>query len=104
ALLQLGRLDRAAPDAREQARLREALARERSRLRGSPEDDSLAELFVERAEALLARQPGADEWKTVAVIAAQGLPAHASSRKPAPPPNRLAGRAVTVTLVRWPYT
>jgi hypothetical protein len=108
AVQQLGRLDGATPDAAKQAGLRATLAGLRTRLRASPEDDSIAELFLERAEALLGdgkgAAPGADAWTNAAVLAEQVLPAYLSWRQPAPVPNLIAGHPIAVTLVRWPYT
>jgi len=108
ALQQRSRLDRAPPDAAQQARVRAALAALTTRLRQSRRDDSIGELFLERAEALLAGRNGAapspDAWKNAAVLAEQVLPAYFSALQPAPPPNPLASHPLAVTLVRWPYT
>jgi len=74
----------------------------RRRLTASPRDESLGLLFVERAENASgsAAGPAAAE-----AILGQVLPAYAEAlaagpSAPAPP----AAAAITVTLVRWPYT
>jgi hypothetical protein len=108
AVQQFSRLELAPPDAAQRSALGGNLAALRARLRNSPQDDSIAELFLERAEALLGSgkgaAPGPDAWKNAAVIAGEVLPAYFAWQKPAPAPNQLASQPITVTLVRWPYT
>jgi hypothetical protein len=108
ALQQFSRLELVAPDAAQRSALAGSLAALRTRLRSAPQDSSIAELFLERAEALLGRGKGAppdpDSWKNAAVIANQVLPAYFEWQKAPPPQNQLASHPITVTLVRWPYT
>ena len=72
-------------------------------------DHTLAALFVERANGLLAAaEPAANERRTAAVILDSVLPAYdrviAGAVPPAPDVASATGQPVTVTLVRWPYT
>jgi hypothetical protein len=110
ALRQLGRL--AAPDAdprpTQGAELAVAVDGLRARLAGSGQDGSLAELFLERAEELLAGRkdfsPSPADLRDAAVLVEQVLPAYFAYLGPAAPAPAPEARAVTVTLVRWPYT
>jgi hypothetical protein len=108
AVQQFERLDFPVPDAARQSALRGNLAALHSRLRGSRQDDSIAELFLERAETVLAGRngsgPSAEDWRNAAVLAERVLPAYFALLKPAPPPSRQAVQPITVTLLRWPYT
>ena len=105
-LTQFGMLDATVPDAGKQADIRKAVAAAGERLRQSPEDDSIAQLFLEKAEQRLAAAKISDnDWKVLEVVAEQTLPAYYQARKtPLAPSTGTAGRLVTVTLVRWPYT
>jgi hypothetical protein len=100
ALERLGLLLGAGGDGAETARGK--LDAERSALAASNRDESLGMLFLERAESALARgdESGIAE---ASVIASSVLPAYPAMLLPssAPPPP---DAAVTVTLVRWPYT
>ncbi len=86
------------------------IAEWRTRLRGAREDDSIAELFLERAEARLERgkagkaKPSGDDLKNVAAVVERVLPAYLAVQKPASLENQRASQPITVTLVRWPYT
>lgn len=83
------------------ARLRELDAR----LSAGRGDDSLGRLFLESAQAEVAKAaPGADAPAAAAAIAGDILPRYFAALEPA---SRAAPRPapeVTVTLVRWPYT
>ncbi|HWC65086.1 MAG TPA: hypothetical protein VG777_03310 [Thermoanaerobaculia bacterium] len=91
AVEQLGRLEETGAAA---GGARDALAAERRALASSGRDESLALVFVERAEA----EPG-----TAPVVVSSVLPAYREIREPAAP-AAAAAPALTVTLVRWPYT
>jgi len=108
AVQQLERLDFPALDIAQQSALQGKLADLRSHIRSSKRDDSIAELFLERAEALLAGRngspPNGEDWKNAAVIASRVVPAYFALLKPAPLPIRQAVHPITVTLLRWPYT
>jgi len=103
-----GMLDAPSPDASQQAALKSALAAARQKLEASPRDDSIAEIFLERAESQLAHvdgsAPSADDWKIAKVITDQVLPAYFAADHPLAAPERASGKAVEITLVRWPYT
>ena len=89
-----------------QARLREDLAAARAKIDASKRDDSLAQLFLERAASQLNHADGsaatADEWRSARVILDQVLPAYFAP--PAAAPKGSSGKTARMTLVRWPYT
>jgi hypothetical protein len=95
-------------DAAKQAELKQEVAAERKKLASAPGDNSLALLFLERAESYTAHKDGsaptADEWRGARVILDQVLPAYYAAQKPAAPLERASGKTVEITLVRWPYT
>jgi hypothetical protein len=108
AVRHYGMLDAAPLDAARQAELRSAIEAGRRKLEGSERDDSLVQLFLERAAAQTAHAggaaPSADEWRSAQVIVSQVLPAYAAALTAAPPVQQTAGKTIDVTLVRWPYT
>jgi hypothetical protein len=95
-------------DAAKQETLKQDLAAERKRLASASGDNSLAQLFLERAESYTAHPdgsaPSADESRGARVILDQVLPAYYAAQKPAAPLQQALGRTVDITLVRWPYT
>jgi len=95
-------------DTAQQGRLKEDLAAARNKLVDSRDDDSIAQLYLERAESQIfhvdGSAPSADEWRSSRVILDQVLPAYYAARKPAAPLQKTAGKTVDITLVRWPYT
>jgi hypothetical protein len=93
-----------APAVAKQSRLRKSLQKMSADLRGSQQDHSIAQLFLERAEAGLTRSQGAAGWIAVETIVEQVLPAYFAVLKASPPSEHRAPAQVTVTLVRWPYT
>jgi hypothetical protein len=101
-------LDAGPLDAAQQSALKIDLAAARKKYAASKQDDSLAELFLERAESQTAHAdgsaPSSDEWRSARVILDQVLPAYSAGRKPASPLQRASGKTVDITLVRWPYT
>jgi len=108
ATLQYGLLDAPAVGAAQQSKLPAAIAAARAKIESSGHDDSIAELFLERAESEInhakGSQPAADDWRNADVILNQVLPAYAaalqSPASTAPP----SAKHVEITLVRWPYT
>ena len=108
AVWHYGMLDPAEPDAAKQAALRGAVAGELKKLTAAQRDDSIAQIFLERAGGWLnkadASAPSGDEWRAVQVIVEQVLPAYYAALKPAAPARQRAARTATLTLVRWPYT
>lgn len=101
---QFGKLDAVARDAEKQSELRAHLAKLRRQLSASKQDSSIALLFLEHAEARLAKSPNADDWKAAGIIVDQVLPAYAAALTSSPPQHPPAVAGVRVTLVRWPYT
>jgi hypothetical protein len=101
-------LDAPPLDAAQQSRLKEDLAATRKKLAASTDDDSIAQLYLERAESQIAHPdgsaPSADEWRSSRVILDRVLPAYYAAHKPAAPLQKTPGKTVDITLVRWPYT
>lgn len=101
-------LDAAPLDSARQSALKSALAAARKKLDASGRDDSIAQLFLERAETQVAHAdgsaPGPDDWRSAQVTLDQVLPAYYAAEKPPASLARAAGRTVDLTLVRWPYT
>jgi hypothetical protein len=103
-----GMLDASPLDAAHQSALKTDLASAQEKLAASKQDNSVAQLFLERAESQVAHAdgsaPSADEWRSARVILDQVLPAYYAALKPASPLKQASGKTVDVTLVRWPYT
>jgi hypothetical protein len=97
-------LDAATPVAAKQSGSRKSLQKLSIYLGGLQQDQSIAQLFLERAESGLTRSEGAAGWITVEAIVEQVLPAYFAALKASPPSEHRAPAEVTVTLVRWPYT
>jgi len=101
-------LDPVVPDEAKQSALRNHVAEELKKVSTSKRDDSIAQIFLEKANGWLNKPeraaPSPDEWRSVRVIVEQILPAYYAALKPAAPVQRQATRTATLTLVRWPYT
>lgn len=71
-------------------------------------DHGIGRLFLQRAQSALAATPkdpsDADELVFAQAVLERGIPAYLEALAPAEQPPTLAPPAVTVTLVRWPYT
>lgn len=108
AVRHFGMLDPAVPDEVKQTALRSSITAELKKLSNASRDDSIAQIFLERAAGWLNKPDGAppssDEWRAVKVIVEQVLPAYNAALKPAAPIQQQAVRTATLTLVRWPYT
>ena len=108
AVRHFGMLDAAPVDAGRQAELRAAIDAESRKLVSSAHDDSILQIFFERAAGQAAHAdgsaPSADEWRSVQVIVSQVLPAYGAALKSAPPSHPARSKTIDVTLVRWPYT
>jgi len=91
-----------------QTALKQDITAARVKLAASSSDESLPELFLQRAQSYTAHPDGsaptADEWRGAHVILDQVLPAYYAALKPAAPMQQTAGKEVEITLVRWPYT
>jgi len=103
-----GMLDPLVPDDAKQSALRSQVAEELKKVSTSRRDDSIAQIFLEKANGWLNKPEGAapssDEWRSTRVILEQVLPAYYAALKPAAPLQQKAARTATLTLVRWPYT
>ena len=108
AVRHYGMLDAPPLDAAQQGKVKEEIAGQRKKLAASSADDSLAQLFLERAESYTAHPdgsaPSTDEWRGARVVVEQVLPAYFAARQPANPVATPSGKTVQITLVRWPYT
>ncbi len=108
AVRHYGMLSTAPVDPSRQMALKQSLAAERKKLLNSRRDESIAQLFLERAESQTAHADGsvasADEWRSATVILEQVVPAYEAARKPAAPVQQVSGKTIEITLVRWPYT
>lgn len=81
-----------------------ALAAFATRLAEAGVDHSLGRVFLEAAEGDLADTAAAAKHAVAAAVAAEVLPRYFAALAPAPPRAAAGPPAVTVTLVRWPYT
>jgi hypothetical protein len=104
AIQQFARLDAVEPGLAKQSELRKSLRAIRNQLVASQRDESIGQLFVERAEARLTKSPIGDDWMAAGTIVEQVVPAYFATSKASPIPSHSAPVGVTVTLVRWPYT
>jgi hypothetical protein len=95
-------------DAAQQATLKQDLDAISKQLAASATDESIAQLFVQRAQSYTSppdgSAPTADEWRGARVILDQVLPAYEAAKKPAAAIEQASGKTVDITLVRWPYT
>jgi len=95
-------------DAAQQSVVKANLAAALKKFAASNQDESLAQLFLERAESQTVHPDGsvptADEWRSARVILDHVLPAYFTAKKPASPLLQASGKTLDITLVRWPYT
>jgi hypothetical protein len=103
-----GMLEAAVPDVKTKEALKSSIPAKLNEIRNSKQDDSIAQIFLERAQSYLSHPDGSapsdDEWRSAQVIMNQVLPAYYQALKPAAPLQHPLGKTVTLTLVRWPYT
>jgi len=103
-----GMLDAPSVENASQPAVKDAVATALKKLAASKQDDSIAQLFLERAASQIAHADGstpiADEWRSAQVILDQVLPAYRAAQKPAAQLQQASGKTVDLTLVRWPYT
>ncbi len=95
-------------DGAKQADLRKAMEQWKGKLAASKRDDSLAQMFEERAELWINHGDGSevnpDQWKAAWSVANAVLPAYEQALSAVPQLEKESKKLVTVTLVRWPYT
>ena len=101
AVQQLGVLDLAPPTEDARPRLRRLVAA--AEKRSSGRDQSIRELFVQRAAAAL-QAPDDAAWAKARAIVERVLPAWDAAQKGGTGRNDAAAPELRVTLVRWPYT
>ena len=108
AVRHYGMLDASTLDPAAQEQAKRDLTTAVASLESSSSDDSIAQLFLERAASYTVHPdgsvPSADEWRGVRVILDQVLPAYYAAQKPATKLANPAGKTVDIILVRWPYT
>ena len=100
AVQQFGTLEVRDPDEATRAKLGEQLTAARVEIGAARRDDSIALLFVQRAEV----RAGQGEWRRVRAIVEHVLPAYRAAMERQPPPQGTPREEVRITLVRWPYT
>lgn len=108
AVRHFGMLDASPVGTPEQASLRNSIAAAQKRLGTSKQDDSIGELFLQRAATQLnhadGSAPSPDEWRSARIILANVLPAYFEAKSPLTIVEKASVKTVQVTLVRWPYT
>lgn len=108
AVRNYGMLSAIAPDRKGQAALKAAITATQKELAASAQDDSVAQLFVERAASQVEHPggpaPTVDELRSAQVIIDQVLPAYFATLQTSAPVQQASGKTVDITLVRWPYT
>jgi len=108
AVRHYGMLDAPPLDASAQAQVKKDVAELTKKLAASSADNSILQLFLERASSYSAHPdgsaPSADEWRGARVILDQVVPAYYAAQKPAAMLTTPSGRTVDITLIRWPYT
>jgi hypothetical protein len=102
AVRHLAMLDAAASGAPSQAVAVQAIEAARAKVAASKDDDSIAQIFVERGAAQAAGTD--DERRSARVIAETVIPAYYAARKSAAGVSKAPGKTIEITLVRWPYT
>lgn len=108
AVRHYGMLDAPPLDAPAQDQAKKDVAKLTKELAASAGDNSILQLFLERASSYTAHSdgsaPSADEWRGARVILDQIVPAYYAAQKPAAPLTTPSGKTVDITLIRWPYT
>lgn len=106
AVQQLSAMETPEVDAAQQGRIPSAIAGLEKQLAASGRDDSIAELFLQKARLAITPQDGKDsaEWTLAGSIVSEVLPAYFAAAQAAPAEAPAVKRSTTVTLVRWPYT
>lgn len=104
AAMRFGMLEAATGPGATRAAIAEALAAAGARLGGGTTDHSVGQLFVERGEFELGHDVAETPGPIAQAIASEVLPRYFAAIIPAAPRPAAVPPAVTVTLVRWPYT
>jgi hypothetical protein len=108
AVRHYGMLDAPPLDPSAQAQVRKDVAKLTKDLTASSGDNSILQLFLERASSYTSHPdgsaPSGDEWRGARVILEQVVPAYYAAQKRTAPVTTPSGKTVDITLVRWPYT
>jgi hypothetical protein len=101
-------LDAPPVEAKDQPALKAAVAAGLRGFAASKQDDSIVQIFLERALSQLNHADGSaaipDEWRSAKVILDRVVRAYLAARKRAAPLRQSGAKTVQLTLVRWPYT
>lgn len=96
------------PDKQRQVELRKRLEEWKEKLTTARRDDSLAQMFEQRAELWINRtdgvEVGPEQWKAAWSVVNAVLPAYEQALSAVPAVEMESKKLVTLTLVRWPYT
>src|SRR5262249_5672011 len=107
AVRHYGMLDAPPLDASAQDQVKKDVAKLTNELAASSGDNSILQLFLERASSYTVHPdgsaPSVDEWRGARLILAQAVPAYYAAQKPAGPLTTPSGKTVDITLIRWPY-
>ena len=108
AVRHFGMLDATPLDAAAQEQLKKDLAAATKKVATSPGDDSILQLYLQRAASYTTHPDGSaptpDEWRAARVILDQVVPAYYAAQKPPALLAQNSGKTVDLTLIRWPYT
>jgi len=103
AVRSFGILDTAELDAGQKGELKNKIAALRATLRAS-KDDSILEIFAERAESQVSSAATPDEWRSAFLISSQVVLVCVVVCEVVAMAKRTSRKTIQVTLVRWPYT
>jgi len=92
------------PAAADPAPLADRLVALEKQLASEDTDHSIGRIYLERAQADLSTNPAPGKATQAEAIVSDVLPRYFAALRPATPRPVLPAPAVTVTLVRWPYT
>jgi hypothetical protein len=95
---------RTPPPALEGPALTSRLAELEKKLDAGGRDDSIGRIFLESAQGDVRARRGRQEARDRPAVAGRRPPRYFAALEPAKPRPACAQAAVTVTLVRWPYT
>ena len=108
AVRQLSSMEMPDLDAAARTQLESALSKAKEQLYSTRLDDSIAELWVQKAESLITpkngKEPAPDDWKAANAIVTELLPAYSAMINTVPTEPPTFKRSTRITLVRWPYT
>jgi hypothetical protein len=99
-----GLLDAPESDDSKKTELKQKVTSLRAELHSSNDDRSIAEIFLERAESIVADGANPEASRGAFVIANQVIPSYFQARQPSLVMKRPSQKTVRLTLIRWPFT